>query len=172
VIVKPSDLEMYERSYCSCGKCSAACKAMPGMLAPGDMDRIAEFRGADTDDPDWVKAHFSASEGALVVTRDGDHCRIPTIVSKQDEAGHCVFLKDGQCSIHPVSPFGCRVFKVCDHDDQELDNTKSAAALSCIAGNIDYNMMHHELYSEGHHAPPLQHRKRRLDELLNEINDD
>jgi len=170
MIVKPSDLEAYERSYCDCAKCGAACRSMPGMLAPGDMDRIADFCGEDTDDQNWVTQHFRASEGAMVVTNEGNHCRIPTIVPKQVPGGNCVFLKEGKCSIHPVSPFGCRVFKVCDDDDEQLDNEKSRSALSCIAGNIDYNMMHHQLYSLGYQAPTLAVRKAKMDQLLGEIN--
>jgi len=171
MIVKPSDLDAYERSYCDCDKCGAACRAMPGMLAPGDMDKIADFTGGDSDDPEWVKDHFRASEGAMVVTSEGNHCRIPTIVPKQMPNGQCVFLTEDGCSIHPVSPFGCRVFKVCDDDDQNLDNEKSCTALSCVAGNIDYNMMHNQLYSEGYQAPPLMKRKQMLDDLLGEISD-
>lgn len=165
--VQPSDLEQFERSVnCDCHHCTAACRAMPGMLAPGDIDRIAEYRGEEESD-DFIPNHFVASEGAMVLTSQGNVCRIPTIVPKQKPNGECVFLdEEKKCSIHPVSPFGCRCFRVCDDDDQEAEE-KSAACLNCISTNIDYILTHDWLAANGHVAIPLGIR-RKLMEVIRE----
>ncbi len=166
----PSTLDQFERSYCDCRQCTAACKAMPGMVAPGDLDRIMEFCGVTMDtEENWVVAHFAASEGAAVVCSDGKTFRIPTIVPKQKPNGHCVFLNDdGECTIHPVSPFGCRCFNVCETDPErnEAQAQQSCHALAVIAGNYDYNATHQWLSANGHLAKPLHERKQMLNLML------
>lgn len=167
--MKPSELEQFERSYCSCDKCKAGCKSMPGCLAPGDMDRITDFLGIEEPTPEWIAEHFAASEGALVITADGHATRIPTITPKQRENGRCVFLtSDDQCSIHQVSPFGCRCFKVCDDNDEAAAEV-SRAGLSAIAADLDYNMLHDWMTQNGITAMPLSLRKMIFTKLLDEL---
>lgn len=168
---KPSELQQFERSYCKCDKCRSGCKAMPGMLSPGDIDNIAEYLGKEPDE-EFVSEHFAASEGALVRIQEcGTLARIPTIVPKQKENGECVFLtEDGRCGVHPVSPFGCRCFNICGEAPSQIeeDTHKSQTVLACIAGNIDYNMLHQWLGTTGHVARPLHQRKSHLMDLLEE----
>lgn len=167
--MKPSELKQFERSYCDCEMCKAGCKSMPGMLAPGDFDAIAEHMGVDDPGEDFARDHFVASEGALVVTADGNMTRIPTIVPKQTANGRCVFLTaDDRCSIHPVSPMGCRCFKICDEGDgDDMDVSKSI--LSAIAMNIDYNLLHDWMLQVDNVAPPISVRKLHLTGLLEDI---
>jgi Fe-S-cluster containining protein len=83
------------------------CETKPGALIPGDLERIAEHLG-ETFDNAFVERYFLASPGALVLYA-GEPMRVPAIVPKLTEHG-CVFLKDGKCSIHSASPFGCAYF--------------------------------------------------------------
>ena len=41
--------DKYERTVCSCHECRVPCLHMPGMLAPGDLDRIAEYVSETTE---------------------------------------------------------------------------------------------------------------------------
>jgi Fe-S-cluster containining protein len=160
--------EFFERSTCDCSKCTAACMAMPGYLVPGDVERIAEYVGADPDDEKFLAANFRASEGVLVA-KHGQLFRIPTIVPAQyDDNGRCVFLtRDGKCSVHAVSPFGCSRFSVCEPPSWEAEQ-RSKAGLSDIMSNLDYNLLWAWLCEHGHRAPPLAERRRRLSQKLHE----
>lgn len=158
-----------ERSSCDCDRCLAACSTCPGFLAPEDVDPIllaAKALGLGLDQC------LRASEGALVIdSATGNRYRIPTIVPAQAESGECVFLKDGLCAIHHISPFGCRYFKVCDRSapSQEMDAEHRAALRRCQA-SAAYNCTHEQLRSFGHVAEPLSLRRaklaRRLEECL------
>lgn len=167
-------LHRYERSFCECNQCKAGCKSMPGMMSPQDVIEIGEHCGVvPNDDPlrfmEWVADHYAASEGAEVVMSNGTTSRIPTIVPQQDDDGHCVFLDENdRCTIHPVAPFGCRQFKICDGDDQELDNEKSRSVLNVISKHDPYHTLHSFLKGAGSIAPPLLERKRKLGILLKE----
>ena len=165
-------LHKYERSYCECNKCKAGCKSMPGMMSPEDVVQVATYCGSSPDDDieqfkDWTTDHLAASEGATVIMSNGTTRRIPAIVPQQHANGQCVFLdKNDRCTIHPVSPFGCRQFKVCDGDDQELDNKKSRSALNVISMHTPYQALHNFLEESGATAPPVLDRKQKLEELL------
>lgn len=155
-------LSYFERTSCDCSKCAAACRTMPGYLIPGDIERIAAYVGADPDDEKFLIANFRASEGPLV-QRDGNRFRIPTIVPAQyDDNGKCVFMtRDGRCSVHQVSPFGCSRFNVCDEPTRDAE-MRSTAGLFDILKNWDYNLVWMFLYETGHRAPPLAERRGRL----------
>lgn len=160
---------LYERTSCDCSKCAAACRTMPGYLIPGDIERIAEYVGADPDNEDFLLKNFRASEGPLVV-KNGERFRIPTIVPAQfDDNGRCVFMtREGKCSVHPVSPFGCSRFSVCAPPSQEAAN-RSAHGLFDIMNNWDYNLVWMFLYESGCRAPSLEERKGRLAEQIVKI---
>jgi Fe-S-cluster containining protein len=167
--MKPSELKQFERSYCDCDMCKAGCKSMPGILAPGDLDTIAEYVGVNEPDEKWVSDHFAASEGAMVITLTGEITRIPTIVPKQKADGCCVFLTaENKCSVHPVSPMGCRCFNICGGPNETEEQT-SKAILSSIAQNIDYNMLHDWMIQTGNTTTPITARKQALKTLLEDI---
>jgi len=162
----PEQLQQYERSYCDCGKCKAACRAMPGMLAPGDVASIAKFLGTEPDDA-FVANFFAASEGALVLGPSGP-LRIQTITPRQRPDGSCVFLTpEGKCSIHPVSPFGCRTFNVCSPEaDVKEDMGKVAAALSSCHTDEQYKEHWQDCKRHNSVTPPLTDRRANLHRLL------
>src|SRR5688500_18711311 len=97
--------DQFQRSKCDCAGCVACCKAMPGMLIPGDAERIESTRPKL-----FPSEYLVASAGALVVYR-GKPMRIPTIVPAQKPDGSCVFFDDqDRCTIHGVAPYGCSHF--------------------------------------------------------------
>lgn len=173
--MKPSMLKQFERSVCGCSQCKAPCQVMPGMMAPGDLNPILEECGYTMDSPieqveEFLLEHFVASDGAVVMDTDGNVHRIPTITPSVNEKG-CVFLDaEGNCSIHSVSPYGCRNFNVCGGDDH--DDFKVKAALAAIAKDPEYEAMHKWLLSNGKTSRPLSERKRKLHQLLDKIHEE
>ena len=164
-------LNQFERTSCDCHQCQAACKHMPGMLAPGDIDRIAEYVGVDMADEkpadSFIRNNFRASDGAVVVS-DGIPFQIPTVVPAQRENGRCVFLtEDDRCSIHPVAPFGCSQFNVCDGPSRDAGR-RSSACLQEIVVSIDYHMLWNWLKRKGLTVPSVFNRRQKLQKSLDE----
>lgn len=96
-----------ERTSCACELCKCACHCMPGYLTPSDL-------------PFFDVSKLAASEGAVVM-KDGERIELPTLVPQQHVDGRCVFLDDnGGCSVWEHSPYGCRMFSVCDESDDSL----------------------------------------------------
>jgi len=99
-------MNKFERTSCTCQKCQAACRAMPGYLVPSDL-------------PNFDPKDLAQSEGAVVI-HNGVQKNVPTVVPKTNERGECVFFANGRCTVHDHSPFGCRMFSMCDDtDDRE-----------------------------------------------------
>jgi hypothetical protein len=96
---------------------------MPGFLIPADLSRMIPV---DANPLKWAEENLLASTGALVMdSRNGRQFRIFTLVPATKQDGSCVHLtKEGACSIHDVSPFGCAFF-----DCQSA--TQEAADLLC-----------------------------------------
>lgn len=160
------ELEQYERSYCDCSKCTLACKHMPGTLAPGDFEKIAAYLEQPAN-VSFLENFFVASDGPLVAKKQPDgvviQYQIPTLVPAQHENGECVFLgENGECEIHPVAPFGCRNYKVCDDSANMADSLKSAHLLNVICRTPSYGGTVEYLEDQGLKARPLMERKRRL----------
>jgi Fe-S-cluster containining protein len=99
----------FDRTTCACSTCVGCCKRQPGPLIPGDLERIAEFRGESVEE---ASKNFWASPGCLVKDGEGRTKRIGTITPKYDrKKKRCVFLDDNdRCTIHSVAPFGCSHF--------------------------------------------------------------
>lgn len=141
--------EEFARTSCACKGCIACCKRQPGPLAPGDLERIADFLGAPVDD---VKGLFWASPGALVKNGYGDTKRIGTITPRFDRRlKRCVFLDDkDHCKIHPVAPFGC------SHFDVHMSWTEAHERSVWLAArqmDADYQKLRNTLPYAQHHKP-------------------
>lgn len=163
------DLDIIERTYCDCQECKLACKTMPGSLAPGDAQNIANYMHREFD-CNFLEMYFDASSGTMVMTPQGP-MTVPTIVPKQKANGECTFLtKDHKCSIHRVAPYGCRNFTVCNHGGDETEQySKSAAQIAAILMESGktylWNWSH--LMSTGNEAAPIQRRRGAFEKELN-----
>ena len=86
----------FERTTCACSDCVGCCHRQPGPLAPGDLERIAAFRGESVEE---ATKNFWASPGALVKDGAGTTSRVGTITPKLDRRKkRCVFLDDNDRS--------------------------------------------------------------------------
>jgi Fe-S-cluster containining protein len=152
----------FSRSSCDCEKCTLACVHMPGTVAPGEPEKIAEHLGEPCDAA-FLAKYFQASDGPIVGKSVGGEIhryKIPTIVPKLTPTG-CVFLSGGRCSIHTVAPFGCAMHKVCENEPDAEE--KSTYVLNRIMqSHMDsgvYTMQLHQLALAGCIATPLAARK-------------
>lgn len=162
--------DQFLRSHCACAGCVACCKAMPGMLIPGDAERIQSAQ------PQLLPSEcLAASDGALVVYR-GQPMRIPTIVPAQKPDGSCVFLDDrDRCTVHAVAPFGCSHFDTHQsRGGRDGGDHRSSAGLQSILADTSGNYIHlwQHLVELGCTAPPLQERRERLERMLREVTND
>ena len=156
--------DQYERTICDCAKCKRPCHAMPGMLIPGDIERIAGYLGHRLE---AVLAEVLASPGALVGTRTPlgiQMGRVPTIVPATRK-GRCVFFKeDGKCAIHPVAPYGCGWFDF--HMSEAEGDERSKAALRAILTSHSYLEVWIELWLLGRRSPGPEVKRSKIDALL------
>jgi len=121
----------FKRTECACDECTHNCQVIPGYLIPDDIERISRHLGY----ANLVRFAFenlAASPGATVLSGgDGRIFRIPTIVPQRQANRACKFLRDGNCTIHAVSPYGCAMFDV--HQSHAEANRRSARGLQKIA---------------------------------------
>ncbi len=147
--------DRFERTVCDCDECSAHCKACPGMLIPGDIERIAEYRETEVVN---VLTHLHASPGAVVM-KAGQLYRIPTIVPATLSLGHCAFSEwpwgDPVCTIHDVAPYGCAYFD--SHMPRAEGDQRSRAGLVAIMQSEAYRATWQTLWDTGLRSlPPEQ----------------
>lgn len=119
--------DRFPRIYCTCAKCQATCRVMPGLCIPGDLDRIARaaapldlWSGEDAEGcKNWTANHFLAS---------AETDNVPSIVMAARKDGSCVFFnhESERCVIHESAPFGC------SHLDPHL-NYREAALRMAVA---------------------------------------
>lgn len=156
-----SPREQFPRTTCACAACCIGCKTCPGPLIPGDLERIAAHRGL-TDPLEikrFAKQHFCASEGGKYVTIVngqqfvGD---VPTVTPQQRPDGSCVFLEEGRCSIHPVSPFGCSHYDT--HMAKEAADERTRASMAAILSSPGYQALRAMLVAAGREARPREER--------------
>lgn len=164
--------EQYERSSCACQTCVAGCKTMPGYLIPSDIDRIGESFGVQEENLlEFAQKNLVASEGATVGRYHPLYGRVvpikvPTIVPRSKPDGSCVFLdSQDRCTIHAVSPYGCRVFSACG-TASVLDDEKSMAGLRAIMEHGGYQNLWNYLNSHGAVAAPLAQRRTAFLEMI------
>ena len=159
-----------ERTKCSCHDCTAGCKAMPGCLIPGDIERSQAHVGDDSGE--FVLSHFVVSDGALVRKEFATKVvefRVPTIVPVQKPDGSCIFLDDeDKCSIHEVAPFGCAY-----HDTHMSAAEADPRSQFCVATQIDahkngtpYSQWCNMMASLGLVAPPMPERRAAMERLI------
>lgn len=163
-------MDLIERSVCDCDRCKCGCKAQPGFLASGDLERIADHLGHDPYEKDFLTESFSASEGSTVLDA-GELKQIHTIVPKQQADGRCVFLDSAdRCTIHPVSPYGCRNFKICDDTESPAESGhKIGLALCSIEADTDYRFAWGQLAVYDCFARPIVQRKKELMDHLSKV---
>lgn len=160
----------FPRTSCACPQCVACCKSMPGMLIPGDPERILAHAPLPHDavlsTQELSRQFFVASEGAQVILQ-GQALRIPTIVPAQQLDGRCVFLDaTDRCTIHAFAPYGCAHFDT--HQSQQEGDARAAAGLRAILNDRGgaYYAMWHFLLREGCTASPLRLRRSNLQAML------
>jgi hypothetical protein len=139
---------------------------MPGGLIPGDVERIARLLAVE-DLEAWALEHLEASQGASV-PHDGKIVPLPTIVPRVGPAGGCVFLLEGRCSVHAVSPFGCAYLDM--HMSRTEAERRSAGALLAVANDWatkgPYSRLWGRLYAAGNVATALERRQTDLHQAL------
>lgn len=163
----------YYRTTCACDACTIACRHMPGYLAPADVARLYEATKVDKEPLEvWALRSLRASPGALVA-KDGRPFRVPTIVPAITETGACRWLvettgpdgdKDGQCSVHAVSPFGCAFFDV--HQSKMEGDNRTQHGLNEIIEDRrakgPYSRLWQLLTDAGKTAPGPEYARERL----------
>jgi hypothetical protein len=87
----------FRRTVCSCLACQVHCRHLPGALAPADLARLCPDGQAVFA---WAEEHLRALAGT----------DFPTLVPARALSGHCHWLFDGRCAVHPAAPFGCAFF--------------------------------------------------------------
>jgi hypothetical protein len=118
----------FRRNVCACRKCSLWCEHVPGALVPSDLERLIP----DGDDPfQWAEVHLRASPGFEIRNEHGEIIlKIPSLVPKRQQNGHCHWLQSGLCSIHADSPFGCAFLSQCQQTKKQAESRNIAARLA------------------------------------------
>ncbi len=139
-----SAVSFFERTSCSCRRCSAHCRRQPGALGPGDYEALRAFTGLDEAGLD---AQLVASPGAVYI--EGSRARVMEGVTPARKAdGACVWLtSDGLCAVHPVSPVGCRLFDA--HQTAEESDRRSKWLYANKARDVAFWGMRSRLVSAG-----------------------
>ena len=142
-----SPRDHHARTTCDCEKCRDVCYNSPGVLIPGDCERIAEHLRERV-----ALELFRASPGPMLsCPGSGKTFRVPVIVPAQfdtSEGPHCVFLdEEARCKIHQAAPYGCGWFDV--HQTAKERDARSIAGLSAIAANAPYKGLWQILYNAG-----------------------
>jgi hypothetical protein len=131
-------------------------------MVPADLEKICEYLGED-DLVSFAFNHLLASPGATVLI-SGEIFQIPTITPARKADGSCHFLENDRCTVHPVSPFGCRFF---DHtQSKETADAISMRGLVEIArawqrGDL-YARLWLMLHEAGRIAPPPKEARARM----------
>ena len=100
----------FQRTTCSCRKCSLWCEFVPGALVPSDLDRLIP---SGQDPFRWAEQHLLASPGFQIRSPQFTFS-IPSLVPRRQENGHCHWLLNGRCEVHDDSPYGCAFHSQCN----------------------------------------------------------
>lgn len=153
----------FKRTVCACRRCAISCEHLPGALAPSDLRTIASHLG-HADIATFAKESLCASEGATLSMADGRVVQLPTLVPKSTPNGACIFLKEGRCTIHAVSPFGCSQVDahMSDAEFTKRSNASYEALLDDFEGGGVYSKTVTQLRELGQLAPLLATRRANL----------
>jgi len=97
---------------CTCATCRSFCERHPGLFAPGQVERLAEYLSLSVQEvfarhlvAEWsTDGRIMALRPATVSEQAGSAVEAPA-----DFPGRCVFLTDaGRCSVHATKPLECR----------------------------------------------------------------
>lgn len=158
--MNPLRTDQVERTICDCRRCKAVCRTIPGDLAPGDIERIAQYLGVPVTD-DFVTSNFQAA-GGRTLPYQGEEREVPTIVPAQRPDGRCVFFtSDERCAIHTVAPYGCSRFNYCDEPDAD-DYRRMKRLLKVVCKAEEYLMQWAKLKLARRDAQPLGDRLSRF----------
>ena len=131
------------RTICDCQACVEHCRTKPGSLAPQDIDAIAAHLGITREE--CIEEHLTAGRG-MIVAKGQELFRIPTVVPTRGFDGACHWLKDGRCSIHEVSPYGCRFYD--DHQAPHESDRRTLYLINVLyRGSEDFIELAHSLKS-------------------------
>jgi Fe-S-cluster containining protein len=158
-------LDVLERGLCKCEACKAPCKTMPGFLVPGDLERIAAYLDTPLTDEFIARNFRVASGGTVPFEMVGKTLPRPAMVLVPDQrpSGDCVFFQNGLCQIHPVAPFGCRMFEWC-HPSPSYRHKALAGLLSTFERPYRETLM--RVRALAGTTPPLQVRRNLMHEHL------
>ena len=139
----------FSRTTCACRTCVQSCYRQPGPLAPGDLERIAEYLGLTIEE---AKKHFWASPGGMMMVNNRVH-RVGTVTPKR-RRGKCVFLDDDdRCRIHPVATAGCALFDT--HMPTELAKERGVWLMTAQMEDAQYQALRDELpYAQSYRPSP------------------
>lgn len=158
----------FKRTKCDCWECSIHCKFMPGSLAPADVNRMHKAIAPNMTVYEFADQYLLASPGATLRIAGTDY-EIPSLVPRANPDMSCIFLNEGRCSIHAVSPYGCAFFD--GHMSDEEGNRRSKTELlDVLAGTgpdqVLYKMLVRYLAGQGKLSPGPAVCKRALEKSL------
>ncbi len=153
----------YARTSCSCEECEFNCRFMPSYLLPADLPRLHEADAQEGEGLEaWAMRRLLASPGFTMATGTGP-AQVPTLVPARKEDGSCVHLKDGLCSMHEVSPYGCAFTDA--HMTEFEVRTRTMAAIHTLIEELrrpgnDYLRLWKLLWEAGRrNRPPAESRR-------------
>ena len=158
----------FERTSCSCRRCTISCEHVPGALCPDDLQAMAAHLGY-RDVAAFAKENLVASEGVEVtVAATGEKVSLRTLVPASKADGSCKFLLDGRCTIHAISPYGCAFIDAHQSDDEYAVRADALYRALFDDLNSDGLYVHtwRELESMGRTASPLAERQARLTDAM------
>jgi uncharacterized protein len=106
-ITKETPLKEIEKIGSKCNKCGHCCSYGSGFAVARDLPKIAKFLKISVDE--LKKKYFES------VNQFNTTLYRPKLLGKP--YGPCIFLKDKQCSIHPVKPLQCKTGNLFEYSE-------------------------------------------------------
>ena len=105
------------RDSCNCGECQSYCRNKPGWFRPGEAELAAKLKSQTLKqffDENLAVDYYLASESKGLA--EDLFLLSPATIEIEtgtefpyEPRGTCVFFKNGQCDIHAVKPYECKV---------------------------------------------------------------